>query len=126
VEAKTLAGHRKAESIRKFAVLPYMHFSLSRCLDSQRLPFMDAMPGEKVEQIGQMDFITFAPVLEPLVRELGKRAAERELSPKLRELLPRVMNGLLVKGWTENENWGFPRAIDRKLAARIESLLGRA
>jgi hypothetical protein len=80
---------------------------------------------ETTEQIGQMDFVTFAPVLEPLVRELEKRAAEGVLSPKVRKLLSRVMNGLLVKGWTEEEkeNWGLPRPADRKLAARIESLL---
>jgi hypothetical protein len=74
-----------------------------------------------------MDFITFAPVLEPLVRELEKRAAEGAMSPTLRRLLPRVMNGLLVKGWTEEEkdNWGLPSAADRKLAARIEALVGR-
>ena len=66
----------------------------------RRLPFTDAMLAEMVEPIGQMDFVTFAPVLEPLVRELEKRAAE------------------------EKENWGLPRPADRKLATRIQSLLG--
>jgi hypothetical protein len=107
--------------------VPYGAEEVARQLMRRRLLFMDAMLAEMVEQIGQMDFITFAPVLEPLVRELEKRAAEGVLSPKIRKVLPRVMNGLLVKGWSEDqkENWGRPRAVDRKLAGRIDSLLGR-
>jgi hypothetical protein len=105
--------------------VPWGAEEVARQLMRRRLPFTDAMLAEMVEQIGQMDFISAAPVLEPLVRELEKRAAEGVLSPKVRKLLPRVLNGLLVKGWTaeEKENWGFPRAADRKLAARIDSLL---
>jgi hypothetical protein len=106
--------------------VPFGADEVAKQLMRRRLPFTDAMLVEMIEQIGKMDFITFAPVLEPLVRELEKRAAEGVLSPKLRKLLPQVMNGLLVKGWTEEEkeNWGLPRAADRKLAGRIEALVG--
>jgi hypothetical protein len=105
--------------------VPWGAEEVARQLMRRRLPFMDAMLAEMVEQIGKMDFISAAPVLEPLVRELEKRAAEGALSPKVRRLLPRVVDRLLVKGWTEEEkeNWGFPRAVDRKLAARIQSLI---
>lgn len=105
--------------------VPYGAEEVARQLMRRRLPFSDAMLAEMIEQIGQMDFITFAPVLDPLVRELEKRAAEGALSPKVRKHLPHVMNGLLVKGWTleDKEEWGLPRAIDRKLAARIQNLL---
>jgi hypothetical protein len=106
--------------------VPFGAEEVAKQLMRRRLPFTDAMLAEMVEQIGQMDFVTFAPVLEPLVRELEKRAAEGALSPNLRKLLPQVVNGLLVKGWTaeEKENWGLPRPADRKLATRIQSLLG--
>ena len=98
---------------------------VARQLKRRRLPFTEADLAQMLEQIGQMDFVTFAAVLEPLVRELEKRAAESALSPKLRSLLKRILNGLLVNDWPEHarQNWGLPRAADRKLAARIEALI---
>jgi hypothetical protein len=81
-------------------------------------------PSAQAEQIGGMDFVTFAPVLEPLVRKLEKRKAERMLSSKVRKWLPKVVKGLLVKGWSEDEkdNWGLRSAADRRLAELIQSL----
>jgi hypothetical protein len=98
---------------------------VARQLMRRRLPFNDAMLAGMVEQIGGMDFITFAPVLEPLVRELENRNAEGVLPAPIRKGLPRILNGLLVKGWPAEarEEWGLPRPPDRKLAERIQKLV---
>ena len=98
---------------------------MARQLLRRRLPFTDAMLAEMFEQIAGMDFVTFAPALEPLVRELEKRAAEGKLPARVRKALPRVVKGLLVEDWSEEEadNWGVPSAGDRKLAARISRLV---
>ena len=107
--------------------VPYGAEEMAKQLMRRRLPFTDAALAEMVEQIGRMDFVTFAPVLEPLVRELEKRSAEGALSSKVRKGLPKVIKGLLVKGWSadEKENWGLPRAVDVRLAERIGKLAGR-
>jgi hypothetical protein len=69
--------------------------------------------------------MTFAPVMDQLVRELEKRAADGPLSPRILKAAARVVDGLLVKDWSEADarNWGLPRAADRKLAGRIERIL---
>src|SRR5262245_50932678 len=77
--------------------------AVARQLMRKRLPFTDRMLAEMVVQIGAMDFVTFAPVLEQLVRELEKRKAEGILSSKVRKGLPKVVKGLLVKGWSKDE-----------------------
>jgi hypothetical protein len=98
---------------------------LAKMLMRRRLPFGEEMLAEMLEQIAGMDFVTFAPVVEQLVRELEKRAAEAPLSPRIRKAAAGVADGLLVKDWpqADAENWGLPRATDRKLAGRIERLL---
>jgi hypothetical protein len=100
---------------------------VARQLLRRRLPFTGDMLAELFEQIGGMDFITFAPALEPLVRELEKRTAEGKLPPRIRKALPRVVKGLLVEGWSEEaaDNWGLPSPADRRLAGRISMLLKR-
>jgi hypothetical protein len=105
--------------------VPYGAEEVARQLLRRRLPFTDAMLAEMIEQIGGMDFITFAPVLEPLVRELEKRKAEGVLPAPIRKGLPRILKALLVKGWPAEarEEWGLPRPPDRKLAERIQMLL---
>ena len=104
--------------------VPFGAEEVAKQLLRRRLPFTDAMLAEMLEQIGRMDFITFAPALEPLIRELEKRRKEGPLSPRIRKALPRVINGLLVKGWSADEadNWGLPEAGDRKLAERVKKL----
>ena len=91
----------------------------------KQLPFTDETLTIMFEQIADMDYMTFAPVLEQLVRVLEKRAIKEPLSPRICKALGRVVDGLLVKEWSERERRdnGFPRAIDRKIAGRIEGLL---
>jgi hypothetical protein len=91
----------------------------------RRLPFSDDILAEMLEQIAGMEFITFAPVLDQLVKELEKRASAGPLTNRIREAAVRIADGLLVKHWPEAaaRNWGLPRAADRKLASRIECLL---
>ena len=91
----------------------------------RRLPFTDEMMAEMLEQISGMDFITFAPVMDQLVRELEKRAGEGPLPPRIRNAAGLIADGLLVKDWprADAQNWGLPRAADRKLAGRIQNVL---
>jgi hypothetical protein len=98
---------------------------VARLLLRKRLPFSDGTLAWMFEQIAGMEFVTFAPVLQPLVSELEKRADEKPLTSPIRKALSRVADGLLVKHWkqVDAENWRLPRAADRKLAARIERLL---
>ncbi len=98
---------------------------VARLMLRRRLPFTDEIIAEILEQIAGMDFITFAPIMDQLVRELEKRAAEGPLSSRIRKAAGQVADGLLVKDWpaADAENWGLPRAADRKLAARLQSLL---
>jgi hypothetical protein len=78
--------------------IPFGAEEVAKQLMRRRLPFTDPMLAEILQQIGRMDFVTFAPVLEPLVRELKARKKERALSPKLRKLLPRSSMVCLSKG----------------------------
>jgi hypothetical protein len=105
--------------------VPFAAEEVAKQLMRRRLPFTDQMLFEMLEQIGRMDFIGFAPALEPLTRELEKRRKETGLPPKIRKALPRIVNGLLVKGWPAAaiDNWGLPAAADRKLAARLQQLV---
>jgi hypothetical protein len=75
-----------------------------------------------------MEFITVAPALEKLIREIERRAEENPLTARIRKPLSRVAAGLLVKHWkqADAENWGLPRAVDRKLGGRIERMLAGA
>jgi hypothetical protein len=100
---------------------------VSKMLMRKRLPFTEEMLAEMLEQIAGMDFACFAPVMEQLVRELEKRAAEGRLSPRIRKAAARVVDELLVKKWAREvvEDYAFPCAADRKLAARIQTLLDR-
>lgn len=91
----------------------------------RRLPFTDEAIAEMLEQIAGMDFITFAPAVDGLIRELEKRAAEGPLTARTCNAARLVADGLLVTHWppADAENWGLPRAADRKLVLRIERLL---
>jgi hypothetical protein len=98
---------------------------VAKLIMRKRLPFTEEMIAEMLEQIAGMDFVTFAPVMDQLVRELEKRAGEAPLSPRIRKATAQVIDELLVKHWPRAlaEDHAFPRAADRKLAARLQSLL---
>lgn len=98
---------------------------VAKMMMRRRLPFTEDMMAEMLEQIAGMDFITFAPVMDQLVRELEKRAAEGALSARIRKAASRVADGLLVKDWPPEvaEDGGLPCAADRKLAGRIQNVL---
>ena len=91
----------------------------------KQLPFTDEMLSEIFEKIADMSFVTFAPALKQIVQVLERRAAEGPLPPRLRKSAARTANELMVRDWPNDfaREWGLPRAIDKKLAGRIEGLL---
>jgi hypothetical protein len=66
-----------------------------------------------------------------LARAVEKHAAEDGLSPRLRNAAAQFADALAIRHvapaeaayW--KEEWGFPRAEDRKIAAGIDQMLGR-
>jgi hypothetical protein len=105
--------------------VPLASEEVARLLLRRRLPLTDDALAEMLEQIAGMDFVTFGPGVEQLIGLLEKRAAEGPILKRLQKAASRVADGLLVKDWREEDadEWGLPRAADRKLAGRIERLL---
>jgi hypothetical protein len=105
--------------------VPWGAGEAAKLLLRRRLPFTVEALAEMLEQIAGMDFITAAPPVEGLFRELEKQVAEGSLSSRVCTASRRVADRLLLTHWSaaDAENWGLPRAADRKLALRIERLL---
>jgi hypothetical protein len=110
---------------------PWTSAKLAELLLRKRLPCTDAALAAMLENLAGIGLLTTSvvPCLERLVVEVENRAAEGELSPRLRKAVRRIGDELsgeklsraAERLWKQEEH--APVALDRKLAGRIERML---
>jgi hypothetical protein len=125
----TPKGKSRPEWFRGKAV-PSAGAEAVRLLLRKKLPFTDEMLAEMFQQMSGVSYLSLVEFNDALARALEQRAKVGPLSPPLRKAAARFADVLAVrhvpkaeaKHW--RDEWGFPRAEDRKVAARIDRLAG--
>jgi hypothetical protein len=124
-------GKAKGEWFRKSSV-PSAGAEAVRLLLRRKLPFTQDMLAEMFEQMARVNYLSLVEFNEQLAMALEKHAAAESLSPRLKRAAKSFADVLVVRHVSAakanywREEWGFPRATDRKTAARIDKVLASA
>jgi len=97
----------------------------------RQLPFTDEILAGIFEKLARMSFLSVVEFNEPVARAFEKYAAKHPVSPRLRKAAAKYADVIAVKHvapakaafW--KEEWGFPSAEDKRVAARIGKALRR-
>ena len=124
-------GKAKGEWFRKSSV-PSAGAEAVRLLLRRKLPFTDDILAEMLEQMAKVNYLSLVEYNDQLAMALEKHAAAGSISPRLRRAAKTFADVLAVRHVSAaeankwRENWGFPRATDRKTADRIYKVLAKA
>ncbi len=124
----TPKGKRMTEWFRNKSV-PSASAEVLRLLLRRRLPFSDATLAGMLEKMSKVSFLSLVEFNEQLAGAVVKQSAAHGLSPRLRKAAKRFADVLAVRHLPpqQAEYWkdeyGFPRAKDRTIAAKIDHML---
>jgi hypothetical protein len=124
----TPKGKRMTEWFRKGSV-PSASAEVVCLLLRRRLPFSDADAGGMLEKMSKVSYLSLVEFNDQLAGAVVKHSAEHGLSPRLRKAAKRFADVLAVRHLppAQAEYWkdeyGFPRAKDRKIATKIDHML---
>jgi hypothetical protein len=111
--------------------VPNAGAEMVRLLTRKQLPFTDEMLAEMFGQLAGINYLSLVEFLDQLVGHVQKRAAKQPLTPMVCKALKHFDDVLMGKQLSPaearywKEEFGFPRALDRKISKRIETILAR-
>jgi hypothetical protein len=126
----TPKGKKITEWFRGNAV-PYASAEVVRLLLRRELPFTDPALAGMFERLSRLTFLSLVCFNEQLAQAFEKYAKKNALSAALRKAVARYADAIAIRRLPQGkakfwkEEWGFPRAVDRKIAGRLDRILSR-
>lgn len=124
----TPKGKKITEWFRDNAV-PTAGANVVRLLLRRQLPFTDAMFANMFEKLARTSFLSLVEFNEQLAGAFQKHAVKNVISARLRKAAARYADAISLRRRTKAEalywkdEWGFPSAEDKRVAARIDKAL---
>lgn len=132
VETYAKFGTPKGKKIKEWFrdnAVPTAGANVVRLLLRRQLPFTDAMFAGMFEKLSRTSFLSLVEFNEQLAGAFQKHAAKNAISARLRKAAASYADAISLRRLTKAEafywkdEWGFPSAEDKRVAARIDKAL---